>query len=53
MLLKYIVSRIALSSTLKAAFVLRKNSLPEENFALASASSDADGAPNSLVKETL
>lgn len=46
-------SRIASSSTLKAAFVLRKKSFPEENFVLASASSDADGAPNSLVKETL
>lgn len=47
----YIVSRI--TSTLKAPFVLRKKSFPEENFLLASASYDADGAPNSLVKETL
>lgn len=53
MSLKYIVSRIASSSTLKAAFVLREKSLPEENCVLASASSDADGAPNSLVKEKL
>lgn len=53
MSLKYIVSRIVSSSTLKAAFVLTEKSLPEENCVLASASSDADGAPNSLVKEKL
>lgn len=52
-LLKYIVSRIVSSSTLKAAFVLRKKSFPEANCVLASASSDTDEAPNSLVKETL
>lgn len=53
MLLKYIASRITSSSTLKAAFVLRKKSFPEENFALASTSSDADWVPNSLVEEIL
>lgn len=50
MLLKYIVSRVQLS---KQILFLEKISFPEENFVLASTSSDVEGAPNSLVKETL